>query len=41
MSIWQHAFDRQASTGDTALEKSREMTGIGVKHCRGGWGEKG
>jgi hypothetical protein len=34
-------LDRQARTGDIALVKSREMTGIRPKHCRGGWGEKG
>ncbi len=36
-----HHTDRQARTGDTVLVKSREMTGIGPKHCSGGLGEKG
>jgi hypothetical protein len=31
-------MDRQALTSDTMLVKSREMTGIDAKHCRGGWG---
>jgi hypothetical protein len=34
-------MDRQAHTGDAVLVKSREMTGIGAKHCRGGWREEG
>jgi hypothetical protein len=29
-------MDRQAHIGDTVLVLSREMTGIGPKHCRGG-----
>jgi hypothetical protein len=27
---------RRAHTGDTVLDKGREMRGIGAKHCRGG-----
>ncbi len=34
-------MDRQARTDDAVLVKSSEMTGIGGKHCRGGWGEEG
>ncbi len=34
-------MDRKARIDVTVLVKSRETTGIGPKHCRGGWGEKG
>jgi hypothetical protein len=31
----------QAIPGDTLFVKNREMTDIGPKHCRGGWGRRG